>query len=224
MILITRPIEQAKTTKYKLKKLGYDAVCYPFLKIEYKNIPLTNKNFDALIVTSQNAALAIRGFNHLYNTKAFAVGSKTALILKQSGFAKVVSADGDSNTLVSLILQSQAQNSNMLYLHGDYVAGELINKLEPFYFIEDLIVYRSIAKHNINKKVKNLLHEKIRYILFYSPRTAKVFANLTVDNYSNISAICISKNTANELKKLDFQALIISNHPSEDAMLELLNK
>jgi uroporphyrinogen-III synthase len=63
----------------------------------------------------------------------------------------------------------------------------------------------------------------ITAVLFYSPRTAKIFRKHSQAMSYNMDALCISQNTANELIGLKFNTLKIAATPDEDSMLELLN-
>ncbi len=226
MILIIRPKIQAKQTKFKLKGKGFRAICYPFIGIEIiSSFKFNDKKYDGLIITSQNTAHLLKNSSFLKDIKTFVVGLKTSAALTAIGFKNIINVGNDHTDLVKAVEQHLPQNSSILYLHGDYIAGDIKGKLEHSYIIDNVTVYRSIATDKVNKRVFILLRHIITTILFYSPRTAQVFAQHMINqDLSNITAICISKNTALKLASLRFKEVKISKLPNENSMLEIINK
>lgn len=223
MILITRPKTQALATKAELKSKGYNVVCYPLLKIEYVNsIKPDIRSYKAIIISSQNAVYTVKDFIELKNKDIYVIGGKTAEALKGYGFSNIVSISDNQDDLVTQIEESFAYEGKILFIRGDHVAGNIKQKLHNKYDIEEWVVYRSIANH-MSRKLLCLLEHKVTYVLFYSPRTAGVFVkNASSQDLANITAICISQNTANKLSSLNFKEIKIAKHPSEKSMLELL--
>ncbi|MBA8666652.1 uroporphyrinogen-III synthase [Holosporaceae bacterium 'Namur'] len=222
MILITRPKAQARLIKLKLKNMGYKVICYPQLKIEFNiNITLPEVDlYNGLIITSQNTAQAIKDYVQLKDINAHVVGEKTAKVLRNYGFKNIVSISNDYIELISKIKEELPYLSKLLYLHGDHVAGDIKRKLMQYHIIDNLIVYKSV-EIPMSKKILCFLRNKISMVLFYSPRTAALFAKNTIAlNFLNISAICISQNTADELSSLNFKEVKIAKLPNEDSMLE----
>ncbi|AIF80853.1 uroporphyrinogen III synthase HEM4 [endosymbiont of Acanthamoeba sp. UWC8] len=205
--------------------MGYKVICYPQLKIEFNiNITLPEVDlYNSLIVTSQNTAQAIKDYAQLKDIHVHIVGEKTAEVLRNYGFKNIASISNDHIELISKIKEGVPHLSKLLYLRGDHVAGDIKRKLRQNYIIDNLIVYKSV-EIPMPKKILCLLKSKIiSMVLFYSPRTAALFAKNTINlNFLNISAICISQNTADELSSLNFKEIKIAKLPNENSMLEYI--
>ena len=222
MILLTRPYDLSLKTATKLKKIGYKVVIAPLLKIECREVVVEKyTDYDALIVTSQNATYSIKGISALYSKAIYVVGDATCKLLKDNGFLNVYSASGNAEALISMIKKKVEVAKNLVYLSGNHTAGNIYAILkEGGYNITQEIVYDSID----NESLPGLAG--ITDIMFFSVRTANVFSNLhQVHKYdiSTIRALCISHNVADVVQNLGWHTLLTAEQPNESAMLEMLN-
>ncbi|MFI4983584.1 MAG: uroporphyrinogen-III synthase [Rickettsiales bacterium] len=202
MILITRPVKQAEKTKKLLATMGYACKIFPLLKIEYLWDALTGVGeYPNVIVTSVHAAKVIIKAKRFVTANFYVVGQKVADLLTSNNY-----------TITRLALRACELNiadSNVVYISGDHIATD--------FACPRIVVYNSIAATALPSD----LLIGITTILFYSPRTAKVFRNLQ-PALKNIKAICISFNTAIMLKDLNFHKILIAENPTEKSMLKLL--
>ena len=216
MILITRPLPQAISTQDKLQAIGHDSRIYPLLEIEFVDFDL-HDTFDYIIITSQNAAKALRT-KPTIGAQALVVGQKTGSQIEQHGYEVVFTAQ-DAEHLYKQIVLSIPRMASILYLSGNHIAFPLVQKLElEGYRITQKVVYNAKAIEHLPALTG------IDTILFYSPRTARIFKNNSQIDYYNIQALCISQNTARQLDGVQFSNLKIASAPDEDSMLELLNE
>lgn len=203
MILITRPQKQAQKTQKILQADGFKCKIFPLLKIEYFWDVLANvKDYQNVIVTSIHAAKVLVKSSRFMQAKFYVVGNKVSTYLLNYGY-KVT---GVAATAAELVVP----NHSTIHISGDYIAHD--------FGYERIVVYKSIA---VTASPKDLLSD-VETILFYSPRTARAFRNL-MPKLNNISAICISFNTALPLKSLNFKQILIAENPTEKSMLKLLN-
>lgn len=228
IILITREPKAGKITALKLKNLGYETLLSSLIRIKFKKFILPKVlDFDYLIITSFNAARSINSYLNLKSIKVIAIGLKTATYLAQNGFN------------ISLIFEKIEQfvnNVNMigknlkfLYLSGNHVSMDLTSQLNICgkHLVHRLVVYRSLECKNFNI---NIL-AKIRFITFYSERTAQIFVNKTSKYLNNtnqhleeIICICLSQNIAESLKTLKFKQVLIALAPNENCMLDIFKR
>jgi uroporphyrinogen-III synthase len=206
MILITRPIKQAIATQQELEFRGYNSVVYPLLEIHPENFEVDFSKYDAAIITSQNAAEIVRA--KLNNIPLFLVGAESAAILYDKNIQCVAQ---DAKELLAKI--KTYPYKNYLYLSGDHISTK-INA-------DRKIVYRSVA---VTKLPKEIL-EYVTSVLFYSARTAETFAKL-IGNYnlSKCEALCISQKTADQIKHLAWQSILVAKNPNENTLFSLLDK
>jgi uroporphyrinogen-III synthase len=66
--------------------------------------------------------------------------------------------------------------------------------------------------------------QHVTKILFYSARTAEVFASLVGKlDLTGCQALCISQKTAEKLSSLKWKDILIAQKPDEESLFSLLN-
>lgn len=221
MILITRPQEEALRTQQRLELAGYKCKIFPLLEIIIKENIIKDchwKEFDYILITSQNAIKALAAAKARFQTPILVVGQKTAGILTQEGF-NIVGVFATTEDLKEFVIKGLKRDLKLLYLAGDVTVQPLSEQLQNIGFnIIKKIIYES-KEVNI---LPSYVIQDIKIILFYSPRTAQIFAKLCHLDLSTITAICISDNVAKKITKLNFGAIKIAPHPNENAIFSLL--
>lgn len=209
MILITRPIKQAIATQQELEFRGHNSVIYPLLEIHPESFEVDFSKYDAVIITSQNAAEII--LPKINNIPLFLVGAESATILYDKNIQCVAQ---DARELLEKI--ETYPYKNYLYLSGDHIS----TKIDQLIQAERKIIYKSVA---VTKLPRDIL-QYVTCILFYSARTAETFAKL-IGNYnlSKCKALCISQKTADELMHLNWKSVEVAQKPDENSLLKLLS-
>ncbi len=208
MILITRPIKQAIETQQELKFRGFHSIIYPLLEIHPENFFVDFSKYDAAIITSQNAAEII--YKQINDIPLFLVGEEAASILYGKNIKCVAQ---DANDVIVKIKEHPYKN--YLYLSGDHISTKIDEQLNA----DRKVIYKSVA---VSKFPTEIL-EQVTCILFYSARTALTFANL-IGKYdlSKCKAVCISHKTAEQIKHLNWNEVLVSPIPAQDSLLNLL--
>lgn len=222
-VLITRPAPQAAATARRLNEAGYRTFCAPLLEIESLTLTLPEVAPQAVLMTSRNAlpALAASGIDR--NLPIYAVGGSTAHEIRQHGFTRVESADGDSTALARLVMQRcQHGLGGLLYLAGDIVAGDLTGQLGAAgFWVERQIAYRAHAATALPDDVNIALAAgEIDTALLYSPRSAAILARL-VTQHSQLHLVCLSAAVATAAGK-GWKGITISQRPDEGSLIEAL--
>ncbi len=215
MILITRPIKQAISTQQELEFLGYNSVIFSLLEIYPENFEMDFGSYDAVIITSQNAAEIVR--KKLNDIPLFLVGEESAAILSDRN---IKCAAQDAKELLAKI--KAYPYKNYLYLSGDHISTKIDSKLKAYGInVERRVIYKSVAATKLPKDIL----QYITCILFYSARTAETFTKLVGDyDLSKCKALCISHKTADKIQSLKWKQVIVADKPNEKALFSLLYK
>lgn len=223
VILITRPIQQARSLCTKLSNLGYSTRIYPLLNVVFDFQKIENINFnqyDVMIVSSSNTASMLLQANVKWDKPCYVVGFKTASILKQILINPSYIAH-ESQELYLEITRTIPTSKSILYLSGQYIAFDFAFKLQiQGFHIKNEQVYKT----SYQNEIPNYIMDGITTVLFYSPKTAEAFATICNYDLKNINAICISDNAALKTKHLNFKGIVVSAKPNENEMMKCLTK
>lgn len=169
-LLVTRAEPGATATAARIAATGADALVAPLLVIEPLVWTPPEGRFDALALTSANAARhagpGLAAFAHL---RCLAVGGATAAAARAAGLADVTSVDGDAQAL----FDAAAGLSRVLHLTGrDRTAVVLQSGLT----VVAVPVYRARLVSLADAAVQALEEGGIDAVLLASARTARHFA------------------------------------------------
>src|SRR5580693_7988832 len=106
-ILVTRPKDDSEATAVRLRALGQAPVLSPLMAVEFADGPeLDLSGVQAIAATSANGVRAVARRTKARTLPVFAVGAQTSETARQSGFARVENAHGDSSALAHLLEKS----------------------------------------------------------------------------------------------------------------------
>ena len=229
-MLVTRPEPDASDTASRLRALDIEPVIEPLLRTEILNTTLPDpEGFAALAVTSGNALRALheRGeLHHFVKLPVYAVGERTAQLARSFGFPEVNSADGNLSDLAALIGRQRAPGP-VFHPAGLNQAGDLAAALAPHGILAVTTpVYAMRMTEEIQMTTATALQSgAIAAALFYSPRTAEAFVNVShrlgPEPRSRLGILCLSEAVAAPLLAAHFVRVGLADHPSEDAMMAL---
>tara|TARA_A100001037_G_C15119685_1_gene623183 strand:+ start:1321 stop:2067 length:747 start_codon:yes stop_codon:yes gene_type:complete len=229
-ILVTRHALAAEKLKKILRADGFDVQCEPLLEIKFDIKTFSLEGVQALVVTSSSGVVALAGGTHNRELPVFAVGNATAAALNIEGFKDVRTASGNSATLTKLILDvlSPAEGS-LVHVTGQHVAGDLLETLLAKGFsIRRVVSYRAETPNDLSADAKKSLRKhKIDVVLFFSPRTATIFANLVEkarlkDNIAMLSAACLSEEVARPIRNLGWHKIVVAKTSEQQALVQKL--
>lgn len=229
-ILITRPEMQAKTFAKQLSDNGFsDFMLEPLLDIHpIQTAQLNFDKLDALIVTSQNAVPSLQGANVPKHLPVFAVGSATAELLKSSGFNHVIAGESNGEALFPLI-QSYFKGAKKSFLHpaGLFMKERLQTLLkEAGQRYLAVPVYRADARKMLSEETREALKTgRVQVVTFFSPRSAEIFAKLTVPlsmTCEMITLCSLSAEISEKLAGFGWKSVIIAKEPNAHSMIEAI--
>ncbi len=229
-LIITRPLERARLLSEKLMGEGYEALLAPMLRIENRAFEVPDAPLQALMFTSVQGVEAVAGEESIKIFPAITVGSKTAGAAALAGFETVHNADGNVEDLYKLILEKgNAGKGLLLHMVGDQTTGKLVERLvEKGFQAERRQVYETRAAKNLPSNVaEKIKKRKFDGVLFFSPRTAHIFnqvirASGLEDHLSKAFALCLSRNVADIAAKLSWKKIYVSEKPTEQSLITLL--
>jgi uroporphyrinogen-III synthase len=231
--LITRPREESETLAAALAARGIGAVAEPLLEVHYRSpAALDLGGVQAILCTSANGVRALARASGERRVPVFAVGDATALQARAEGFTAVESAGGDVNDLIRLTAaRLHPQNGQLLHVAGDAVAGDLVGALRGRGFsIERSVLYEARPVAALSPaSVSTLRSGAIGFALFFSPRTAAVFARLAGSACvarccGTITAVSISPAADAALADVPWLKRRIAERPTQAALLDMIDR
>ncbi len=231
--LVTRPRTEAGELSDALTARGIEAIIEPMLDIEYRNAPAPDlSGVQAILCTSANGVRALARASAVRMVPLFAVGDATAARARAEGFARVESAAGAVADLARLVRERlDPAAGRLLHVAGDAVAGDLAGELSAAGFaIERAVLYEARPAAGLTAATACALAAgRVDFALFFSPRTAAVFARLAeraglVAATSRITAISISAAADAALTPLAFRERHIAERPEQGGLLAALDR
>lgn len=230
-ILITRPRDDARRPADLLAALGHETVIEPMLSIH--SAPRRDLDLDrvqALLLTSANGARALAANTSARAIAVYTVGEATARQARSLGFTTVVAAAGDVGSLASLVARDLVPGEGpLVHIAGSHVAGDLAAELAAGKFtIRREILYEAREAQQLSNACRAALEDgMIDAVLFYSPRTARIFADLVTGAgighaCRNMAALCLSAAVAEAAGSLTWRRIIVAARPEQAALLKLI--
>ena len=180
--LVTRPREEADGLIAALATRGVEVLVEPLMEIHYQAPEAFNLDgVQAILCTSANGVRALARASGERGVPLLAVGDATAARARTEGFASVESAAGDVGDLARLAAaRLRPQEGALLLVAGNVVAGDLVGLLRAQGFtVERRVLYEARAAAALSPAaVDSLRAGAVAFALFFSPRTAAIFARL----------------------------------------------
>ncbi len=230
-VLITRPREDAEPLARQLRAAGHEVCIEPMMTIRpVAGPPPDLKRFQAVLLTSANGARALARVTTVRDRPVFAVGAATARAARAAGFHPVEEAAGDVDALARLVAERLAPDAGpLLHVAGTVVAGDLAGQLASRKFtMERAVLYEACAAARISDETAAALSAgAIDMALFFSPRTARIFADLAQaqgldEACRGVIAGCLSAQVAKAAAALTWRDVVTAPEPRQDALLNCL--
>ena len=217
-VLVTRAAEQAEGTAARLRERGHVPVVAPLVRIE--QLPAAVPEAQAILVTSRNGAAALAGATDARAVPVLAVGEATAATLRAEGFGDVRSADGDAAALAALAAASlDPAGGPVLHARGATVRHSPLPALQAAGFATgEAVLYRTVALDALPDV------SACDTALVHSPASAERLVRALQDRDTALDVVAMSDAALVPLRGTAFaRSLHAATHPSESAMLDLLD-
>ena len=229
--LVTRPREEAETLAAALAARGVDALIEPLLTVEFCTAaPPDLAGAQAILCTSANGVRALARASSERRLPLFAVGDATAARARSQGFTSVESAGGSATDLARLAAAGlDPRKGTLLHICGNTVAGDLAGALRARGFtVERRALYDARPIAALSPETTDAIRSHtIDFALFFSPRTAAIFARLAdeasvANSCATIAALSISPAADAALGELPWRERWIAERPEQPALLDKL--
>lgn len=228
LVLVTRPLEQAKEFAARLSDLGYEPLICPLMDILPVSFSLPDaEDFDAVVATSQQVFSVSNDYQGLKNLPLYCVGDVTAQAARQSGFSDVVSGGSTVEELVATLQMKFGRTSRLLYVRGEDVRQNLA-ALCPEFSINDLVVYRAVLATGFPPEIIERFSE-IGVVTLFSARTGRCFADLVRKNgllseISHIKLLSLSEAVIKSVSDLPWLETYCTRQPDAQSLLYALTQ
>jgi uroporphyrinogen-III synthase len=232
-VLITRPMEDAKSLAAELRARGHEPILSPLMEIRFVDGPqISLANFQAVLATSANGVRALARRTLDRNVPVFAVGPQTTAAAQDAGFSEIRNAAGDARSLANAVVHwADPAKGPLLHAAGRERAGRLAGALSGAGFsVQTAMLYEAVETAAFSPRARDALqNEVIDAVMLFSPRSARLFTEQTQkigleENCRGITALCISEAAAEPLKALALKGARIARHPDQYGMLALLDE
>jgi len=231
--LVTRPRAEAEGLAAALAERGIEAIIEPLLEIHYRSEPAPDlAGVQAILCTSANGVRALARLTDARALPLFAVGEASAARARDEGFARVESAGGSLADLAALARERlRPDEGRLLHVAGSDVAGDLAGMLRTIGFAVDrAVLYEARPAAGLSGAcVRALAAGIVDFALFFSPRTALIFARLAeragvAEALGPVTAVSISGAAGAALGCLRFREHHIAERPDQPALLAALDR
>jgi uroporphyrinogen-III synthase len=230
-LLLTRPKAQSRALAQEIVSGFPDkATCLisPLMAITpLGDLPDTSK-FQAVLFTSVNG---VQAFIDLGGTtsKCYCVGTRTMQVAQAAGL-DAVSANGAAAELIALVAKELTpEDGPLLHVRGEHTVGDIAENLTALGFtVEQAVLYRQAVCELSRTAQQALARGEVHGLPLYSPLTARRFAEVLAKNPNwptqKLTALCISKNVAAEVKNLELGHVEVATKSNGAAMLVLIGQ
>lgn len=226
LVLVTRPIEQARDFAGQIAELGFTPLIQPLLEMEY--FPFCVKDVTkpaAIILSSRQSLQHLEVPRDWLALPVFCVGETTEHIARQRGFVNAFSGHGGLTDLLPLIAQNIPAGGKLLYLRGEDVRYHL-KTLLPDYQIHEIITYRANPAFSLHPEVLDKF-DRINVITLFSARSGLVLKELIHKNglisyVKNINLLCLSPSVVESMVEMEWRSCVVSDSPNQISVIEKL--
>jgi uroporphyrinogen-III synthase len=231
--LVTRPRAEAAGLADALANRGIEAILEPMLDIRYRDGPVPDlAGVQAVLCTSANGVRALARLSPERNRRLFAVGESTAGRARTEGFVQVASAGGNADDLARLVRDRlRPEDGPVLHVAGTEVAGDLAGDLRMHGFdVERAVLYEARPAAVLSvAAVRALSSGIVDFALFFSPRTAAIFAGLAqragiAVALHGVTAVSLSAAAEAALAGLAFRDRYVADAPDQPGLLAALDR
>ncbi|MDJ1159785.1 uroporphyrinogen-III synthase [Chelatococcus sp. SYSU_G07232] len=230
-VLVLRPLADAERTAARLAARGHEAVCAPVLAVRRTEAEPPSGPFDALVLTSANALVAVDALPQAHRClPVLAVGRRTGKAAQDAGFAPVHCAEGDRLSLARLAAGLLRPGSRLLMALGRDHKEDTLPLLTAAGFAPvPWIAYAAEAAPALPAAGRHALAGgRVEAVLHYSRRSAAIGLALAraarlEEPFLACDHVCLSQDVAEPLARAGAQHIVVAAVPDEDCLLAALD-
>lgn len=224
ILMMTRPLSAAQRFLAALERTleraleqQIDTVIAPLIGIEPVAVTPRVAHLAGVVFTSENGVAQAGPMGVPGGLPAFCVGDRTAEAARGAGY-DAVSADGDAEALIALILSSGTRGP-LLHLRGAHARGNVAARLiAAGISCEAVVAYRQIALPLTDDALAALRGDRPVVLPLFSPRTVSIMAQ-NGPFVAPLHVVAISAAAARQAVAMSPHNIVRAARPTGAAML-----
>ena len=167
-VIITRPIEDSLELIRNLKIINHTITYLPLISVrKISNENINFKDYKGIIFTSANAIKFLDINDIPKNIYCFCVGEATEKKAKSFGFYNAISAGGNVDALIELIIRTfDKKTEKLIYISSEFISKDLdIELTKKGYLVDRIVNYTSEPITQIEQNTLEYI-KKINQMLF----------------------------------------------------------
>lgn len=229
-VLVFRPQPDAERSAQALRDRGQKPIVAPLFTVMPSTEAPPEGPFDALLLTSANAVLALAKAPPAWRDAlpAFCVGARTANAAREAGFT-AHDAKGNRADLLALIRRELPPARKLLLVAGHDRHEDLPEQLRGAgHEVTIWTAYEAKAVEALPEPAAAALRSgQVDAALHYSPRSAQVFLNLAgkaglIEQARALPQLALSAEIAAPLIAAGADTVLVAEHPEEAALFAAL--
>ena len=216
-VIITRPIEDSLELIRNLKIINHTITYLPLISVrKISNENINFKDYKGIIFTSTNAIKFLNINDIPKNIYCFCVGEATEKKAKSFGFYNAISAGGNVDALIELIIRTfEKKTGKLIYISSEFISKDLdIELTKKGYLVDRIVNYTSEPVAQIEQNTLEYIKQnKPDVICVYSEKSAINLKDLIgkyslVDVMTQTNLMCLSKKIASVLEFIKWKKII----------------
>jgi len=231
-VIITRPIEDSLELIRNLKIINHTITYLPLISVrKISNENINFKDYKGIIFTSANAIKFLNINDIPKNIYCFCVGEATEKKAKSFGFYNAISAGGNVDALIELIIRTfDKKTGKLIYISSEFISKDLdIELIKKGYLVDRIVNYTSEPVAQIEQNTLEYIKQnKPDVICVYSEKSAINLKDLIgkyslVDVMTQTNLMCLSKKISSVLEFIKWKKIIFFNAGEEEFFLNKVN-
>lgn len=238
MILITRPLKEAKILKSLLTEKGYNSHIFSLSSsMQIKSSIKIKKNYVTLLTSMRATEIFIKSKYISKRQPIMVIGAQSFKQLSTAGFNNVLHCAKDSNAMISFIekklvdIYRKKNYKGIEYCSGYQINQNFFKKLNQYNIpVKRTVLYKMNFKKSFNTITKKLIENNtIKVCVLYSQQNANKFLELIektkLENHcKSIFFLTLSKDISTILKASGFDKVKNARQPNQGSLLKMLKK
>ena len=238
MILITRPLKEAKILKGLLTEKGYNSHIFSLSSsMQIQSTIKIKKNYVTLLTSMRATEIFIKSKYISKRQPILVIGAKSFKQLHTAGFNNVLHCAKDSNAMISFIekklidIYRKKNYKGIEYCSGYQINQNFFKKLNQYNIpVKRTVLYKMNFKKSFNTITKKLIEKNtIKVCVLYSQQNANKFLELVkkakLENHCKlIFFLTLSKDISTILKTSGFDKVKNARQPNQGSLINMLAK
>ena len=216
-VWITRTVPAAFKSAANWANAGYAAAVGPILDVTRpRDMPDLPPRDGVVVFTSSNAAKAFAEYTLNRQWSVVTVGFQTKHVCHDLGFRDVITADGTSEDVTRLLLETYTTARPIYHCAGNHVRGTIIEDLkEKGYRAQRDLYYLTTPV----KKLPKIDTGKLDFVTLYSPLAAKTLVEFAPD-LTGVTVLSLSAAIDEAFGDYPCKARYIAKEASEPSLID----